>query len=143
MIFLFVLFFDRFCSTTVNGVFPALIKLGVFATDVVVQHRGHCHRLDHFARHLPVVVVLRLHAHRHIVHHVLRVGVLLLPQIEHFEFLPHRRLVGIFLNCAERAQRLLDPAALLQVSKALVLFNLSYSLFLFDTKLNIVKGVVR
>ena len=45
---MFVLLFDLFGSTAMNGVFPALIKLGVFATNVVVQDRGHDCGLDHF-----------------------------------------------------------------------------------------------
>ena len=50
--------------------------------------------------------------------------------------------MGVFLNCAERAQRLLDPTALLQVGEALVLFNLGNSLFFFGAKFNIIQGVV-
>ena len=50
--------------------------------------------------------------------------------------------MGVFLNCAERAQRLLDPTALLQVGEALVLFDLGNSLFFFGAEFNIIQGVV-
>ena len=88
------------------------------------------------------VVVTTWAAHLDHIHHVLRIGVLLLPQVEHFEFLPDWRFMASRLNIAERAERLLGLTVLFRVGEALVLFDLCESLLLFETEFNVVERFI-
>ena len=47
------------------------------------------------------VVISAWAAHLDHVHDILCVGVLLLPQVQHFEFLPDRRVLALSINVAE------------------------------------------
>jgi len=129
--------------TSVDGVFPTLVKLAVLASDAVVKHWRSLDGFEDFAGLLTVrVLVVRVDPHVHHVHHVLRVRVLLLPQIQLFKFLADRRCVSVGLNCAERPQRLFDRAILFRMSEALVLLNLRESLLFFKAELDVVEGFV-
>ena len=76
---------------TVDCVFPTLIELAIFTTDVIVRHR----RIVHCLEDPSLVVVIGTFAARarnsSSVREVLSVSVLLLPQVKHFKFLPDRR----------------------------------------------------
>ena len=127
----------------VDRVFPALVKLRVFASHIVMQDWRVIHCLERAPRVLPMhIVIAAWAAHFYHVHDILGVGVLLLPQIKHFKFLPHWRIVPRCLNIAERAKGLLCLAILLGMCEALVLFNLSEPCFLFHTEFYIVKGFI-
>jgi len=128
----------------VYGVFPALIKLKIFAPDVVVQDGCLVLALEDFARVTSMdAVILTWTSHFDHIHNVLSVRVFLLPQIEHFEFLPHRRVVTLALDGAERAQRLLGTAVFFRVRKALVHFDLSKSFLFLESKLDVIQSFVR
>ena len=88
------------------------------------------------------VIVTAGAAHFDHIHHVLCVRVLLLPQVEHFEFLPHRWIMPSRLNIAERTKWLLCLTVFLRVSEALVLLDLCQSRFFFHTELHIVQSFV-
>jgi len=90
-----------------------------------------------------MVVVFTRATHLDHVHDVLGVGILLLPQVQHFEFLPDGWVVPCPMNSAERAKRLFRLAAFLSVSKALVLLYVSKSLLFFQTELDVIQGFVR
>lgn len=70
------------------------------------------------------IVVTARAPHFDHVHHVLSVRIFLLPQVQQFEFLPHRRVVTCPSDIAERAEGLLCAAVLFRVCEALVLLNL-------------------
>ena len=77
-------------GSPVDRVLPALVELRVLASHIVVQDWRLIHCLERTARMLPMNVVIAARtAHLDHIHDVLGVGVLLLPQIEHFKFLPH------------------------------------------------------
>ena len=111
----------------VDGVFPDIIKGRISPTHVIVHYWRFLYRLEGFTRLHLVGLVLGGAGEALHVHDVLGVGVFLLAQLEHFEFLAHGRVVLLVRDDAERAQRLLCHAVLLGMSEALVLFNLSDS----------------
>ena len=120
-------------------VFPTLVKLMVLSSDIVVQDWCFVLALVNLSRVAPVdAVILAWTAHLDHVHHVLGVGVLGLTQVQLFEFLPHRRVLVLGLNVAERAQRLLCDAVFLCMREALVHFNLSQSFLFLQTKFYII-----
>ena len=107
-------------------VFPTLIELWVLTSHVVMQDWRLIHCLERAARMLPMhIIISTWAAHLYHIHNILGVRILLLPQIEHFKFLPHWWVVPSRLNIAERAQRLLRLTIFLSMSKALVLLDLS------------------
>lgn len=88
-------------------------------------------------------IILTRTSHLDHIHNVLGVRVFLLPQIQHFEFLPHRRVVTLSLNGPERAQRLLGTAVFFRVREALVHFNLSKSFLFLESKFDVIQRFVR
>lgn len=130
-------------SPPVDRVFPALVKLRVFASHIVMQDWRVIHGLERTAWVLSMhVIIAAWAAHFDHIHDVLRVGVFLLSQIEHFEFLPHWRIVPCCLNIAERTERLLRLAIFLGMCKALVLLDLGEPCFFFHTEFYIVKRFI-
>ena len=87
-------------------------------------------------------IILTRTSHLDHIHNVLGVRVFLLPQIQHFEFLPHRRVVTLSLNGPERAQRLLGTAVFFRVREALVHFNLSKSFLFLESKFDVIQRFV-
>lgn len=126
----------------VNSVFPDMIKGRVSTAHVIVHYWRFLYRLEGFTRMHFVGLVLGGAGEALHVHDVLGVGVLLLAQLEHFEFLAHGRVVLLVRDDAEGAQRLLRHTVLLSVSEALVLFNLSDSLLLFEAELDVIDSFV-
>ena len=77
----------------VDGVFPDIIKGRISPTHVIVHYWRFLYRLEGFTRLHFVGLVLGGAGEALHVQDVLGVGVLLLAQLEHFEFLAHGRVV--------------------------------------------------
>ena len=121
-----------------DGVLPVLVEVGVLASYIIVHYGRVPNRLKKLALvGIMVRFILGGTTHPLHVHDVLRVRILMLPQFQHFEFLPHRRIVLLVINNAERAQRLFRHTVFLGVREALVVFNLGESLLFFETELDV------
>ena len=127
-----------------NRVLPAVIEVWILTAHAVVKNWRLVDRLEHLTRLATMhIIVLTWVAHLDHIHHVLSIRVLLLPQIEQFEFLTHWRLVSIAGNVAVRAQRLFCNAIFFRMCEALVLLNLCQPLFFFHTEFDVIECIIR
>ena len=138
-----LVFIDPIRSSTMNSVFPALIELRILTPHVVVEYWRLFNWFQSATWMLPMHIFISTRAaHLDHINHVLCVGIFLLPQVEHFEFLPHRWIGSSRLNIAERAQGLLRLTVFFRVREALVLFDLSESGLFFHAKFDVIECFV-
>ena len=92
-------------SSSMDRVLPHLVKVWILSAHAIVQNWSLFDCLEDLARLASMnVVIAAWAAHLDHVHHILCVWVLLLPQVEQFEFLPHWRVVSVPGDIAERAE---------------------------------------
>ena len=85
-----LIIFDLLRGSTMYRILPTLIELRVLTPNGVVQHGRLLDCLKSAPRMLPMnILVSTRAAHLDHIHDILRVWVLLLTQVEHFEFLAH------------------------------------------------------
>jgi len=77
-------------SSTMDRALPALIELRILSSHVITQNRRLLYRLEHLARVAMMISIVTARAsHLNHIHYVLGVWILLLSEVEQFEFLPH------------------------------------------------------
>ena len=92
-------------SSSMDRVLPHLVKVWILSAHAIVQNWSLFDCLEDLARLASMnVVIAAWAAHLDHVHHILCVRVLLLPQVEQFEFLPHWRFVAVPGDIAEGAE---------------------------------------
>ena len=130
--------------SAVDGILPALVKLLILTARIVVQHWSLLDRGKLLSRvNTVMIVIFTWTSHLDHIHDILGVWVLLLAQVEHFEFLAYGRFVTSGLDVAERAQGLLRLTSLLRMGEALVLLDLSQSLLLFHAEFYVIQSFIR
>ena len=111
------------CCSTMNCVLPYIVELVIFSSNVIVQNWLPSDSFESASWVLSVIFILAWWAHLNHVKNVLCVWVLLLLQIQHFELLPHWRLMALSCNVSERSQWFLFTTIHLRICFRWIFFS--------------------